>query len=95
MEIGIFYSINILTFFNKISQKSKDYYKGPEQTAEITSLGVNSMMKAICNVQEAILMRPKVIIDKNDLRKINIVFDKQKQIYKTQKYHLTLLRFKK
>ena len=43
----------------------KDYDKDQEENAQVTCHGVISMMKAFCNVQQAILMSPSGIIDKD------------------------------
>ena len=44
----------------------KDYDKDSESTAEIISFGAVTMLKAICNVQKAILHSPRGIIDNDD-----------------------------
>ena len=49
-----------------ILYKLKDYDKDWKNTAEIISLGAVTMLKAICNVQKAILDSTRDIIDTYD-----------------------------
>ena len=68
------------------------YDKDPEETAEITSLGVISMMKAICKVQQTIQMSPRGIIDKDDF------FDNKVENLRNlnkEKYGIVMLELKK
>ena len=43
----------------------KDYNEDPDTTADVTGLGVISMMKASCNVQKSILMNLNINEEKN------------------------------